>query len=186
MPALKRPNRFRARNSREQLLKTIARLRRQLGQTQAVESRCRETEVALAESEARFQGVFSSTGIGIALIDELGRVSVANPSLAAFLGYDQGELRAMTFVALAYAEDRAGVRRLFAQLGDGQLTSFRVHKRFVRKDNSLVWGQLIVSRDSDGLSDQAVAMVQDIPDPTPSVGRPTADDMLGRVLYQPP
>jgi PAS domain S-box-containing protein len=125
---------------------------------------CR-TDEALAESEERFRSAFEHAAIGMALVDlEDGRFRDANRSLCRITGYALDELRELTFAEITHPDDldadMAEMRRLVA----GEISSYQMEKRYVRKDGRIVWILLTASlvRDRAGRPLYGIAQVQDI------------------------
>ena len=103
------------------------------------------TEVALRESEARFRILFERAGLGIALLDKLGRIRESNPALQQMLGYDGDELHGKTVFDLTAPDDMEITRRWFQELVEGQRSEYRLEKRFIQKAGTAVWVRKTVS-----------------------------------------
>ncbi|BBA35357.1 signal transduction protein [Methylocaldum marinum] len=122
------------------------------------------TEIALRESEARFRAVFERAGIGIALLDENGRIRECNSAFQDMLGFDAEELHNRVIFELSYPEDFEISVQRFKGLVEGRYRHYRLEKRFVRKDRTVVWVRKIVSG-TYGFSGElqfAVDMIEDI------------------------
>jgi PAS domain S-box-containing protein len=105
----------------------------------------RDAEVARQESEERFLSLFVQAPIGIALETLEGRILDANPAFCAMLGYSPEELQSSTCARLSHPEDEAREMVLFEELRQQLRTSYRLEKRFFRKDGSQMWGFVHVS-----------------------------------------
>lgn len=117
-----------------------------LGETlQAEIAERRLTEAALRDSEARFRVIFEKAGLGIGLLDKEGRVRESNQALAQMLGYSSQELRGKTLFELTHPEDKKISMRLFQELVAGKHTHYKLEKRFLRRDGSLLWARKMVS-----------------------------------------
>jgi PAS domain S-box-containing protein len=109
------------------------------------------TELKLAEeqlrkSEERWRAVFENSAAGIGLSDlASNRILSANVAFQKMLGYSEEELRALTFMDITHQGDREANRRLLAELLEGRRRSFEIHKRYRRKDGSLIWASVNVS-----------------------------------------
>ena len=116
------------------------------------------------ESDRRFRTIFDAAAIGIAVIDMTGRIIETNPALHDMLGYSADDLRAMTLSELTHEPDLDADVAVMGELLAGRRDSYRVEKRYVRKDGKVVWGRLAASlvRDDDGTPRYAIAMVEDI------------------------
>jgi PAS domain S-box-containing protein len=110
----------------------------------------------------------------MALVASDGRFLRVNQSLCAIVGYAEQELLATTFQAISHPEDLqlnlAYVRQLLA----GEIATYQMEKRYIHKDESLVWVLLSVSlvRDASGAPLYFVSQVVDI------TSRKQAEEML--------
>jgi PAS domain S-box-containing protein len=96
-------------------------------------------------SEQRWRSVFDSSAAGICLTDLNGSIVEANPVLQEMLGYTAEELRGVSVIDLTLEEDRDAVRLQISDLTDGRARRYALERRFLRKDRSVIWGQLSVS-----------------------------------------
>jgi PAS domain S-box-containing protein len=124
----------------------------------------RRVEEALMESESRFRTIIREAAIGIALIDQKGRLIESNPALQTMLGYTPEELRGMGFSQIQHSENRKLSREIFRQLLDGEQEVYRVETRYIRKDGWVGWGRQSISlvREAGGEAQFAIAMFEDI------------------------
>ncbi|CAN5403237.1 hypothetical protein BH09PSE1_BH09PSE1_10960 [soil metagenome] len=102
--------------------------------------------------------------IGTAIVGLDGRWLNVNASLRRFLGYTADELNRLTFQDIT---DEADLDRDLVQLEAllaGQIASYQMEKRYVRKDQRRVWAELTVSlvRDHAGAPLFFISHVQDI------------------------
>ncbi|HWO12986.1 MAG TPA: PAS domain S-box protein, partial [Polyangiaceae bacterium] len=104
----------------------------------------KHTEEALRQSEAEFRVLFEDAAIGMAVLDEQGQVVRSNPALQRFLGYNEAELRALTFAALAHPDDGTD-RQFYRDLVEGERETYRGERRYLRKNGDVVWGRLTAS-----------------------------------------
>lgn len=98
----------------------------------------KETEQALRESEGRFRAVFDSAGIGIALLDADGDLTLSNTPLQRMLGRGAAELHGRSLTALSHPDDMWISRPLFDALVRGERDSFRQEKRYLHKNGQIV------------------------------------------------
>jgi PAS domain S-box-containing protein len=122
------------------------------------------TEFALKKSEAQFKAMFEGAGLGIVMIDMHGKVIAANPAIEDMLGYSADELRTLTLEEVTFEQDRLLDLGLFRDLQVGTRESYRVEKRFLRKDGTRFWGGLSVSiaRSPAENTQFAIAMLADV------------------------
>ncbi len=119
---------------------------------------------ALRESETRFRNTFEQAAVGIAHVGPDGRWLRINRKLCEILQYSEQELRALTFQDLTHPDDIEADLGLVRRCLDGEIDSYRIEKRYRRKDGSLVWAELTVAlvRDDDGGPDYFISVVEDI------------------------
>jgi PAS domain S-box-containing protein len=105
----------------------------------------KRAEEALRESEERFRATFHQAAVGVAHVGLDGRWLRVNERLSEIVGYPREELLGLTFQDITYPEDLEMdldyVRRLLA----GEIDTYSVEKRYLRKDGSLVWINLTAS-----------------------------------------
>jgi len=118
----------------------------------------------LSESQARFAAIFHHAPLGIALVDAEGRPRLSNRSLQRLLGRDAEELARTSFTEFTHPEDADKDLAQYRRLWAGEIPSYRMEKRYLRRDGGLVWGSLTVSliRDDHGRVLGAVGMVEDV------------------------
>jgi len=58
------------------------------------------------------------------------------------LGYPEDEFRNLTVFEFTHEDDRAETRRFFSGIVTGQQTSYRIEKRYRRKDGATVWADV--------------------------------------------
>ncbi len=124
----------------------------------------RRTEEALRRSEARFRSYFELGLIGVAISSPDKRLLQVNDRLGEILGYSPEELLSLPWPALSHPDDLAMSEIEFERLLSGKIDTYRLDKRFLRKDGSVVYTNMAVRclRQSDGTVDYAVVFVQDI------------------------
>jgi PAS domain S-box-containing protein len=93
-----------------------------------------------------------------------GQIRVANPAFEHMLGYGPGELASTDVNAITHPDDLTlqidNVRRALA----GEIDTYQMEKRYLRKDGGVVWGQLHASvvRDERGMMRAIIGQVQDV------------------------
>ncbi len=105
----------------------------------------KRTELALRRSENELRVVFEHAAIGMALVDEQGRMMKTNAAFQQFLGRDERELARMSFLDLSHPDDAGRDRELAEGFIKGTRASYHAEKRFIRKDGAVLWGRLSVS-----------------------------------------
>ena len=124
----------------------------------------RQTEEALRASEERFRGTFENAAVGIAHRDATGRFLRVNEKFCAIVGYSREELLQKTIRDITHPDDLAASIDAFTALWQGESPTLGLEKRYVRKDGSLVWGELFASlqRDAAGKPAYDISIVNDI------------------------
>jgi PAS domain S-box-containing protein len=124
----------------------------------------KKAEDALRMSEERFRGTFENAGVGIAHSDFEGRWSRLNEKFAAIVGYTRDELLHKSAWDITCPDDMPASLDQLGRLMRGEISSYTLEKRYVRKDGSLVWVHLTNSmqRDAAGTPAYIIAIIQDI------------------------
>lgn len=121
--------------------------------------------VALAMSEnARLRATFEHSQLGIALVSFGGKFADVNPAFCNLTGYDQSELVGRTMLTVTHPDDRALCEHYIGQLASGERDSFRMEKRYLHRDGSVVWADTHVAavQDLKGRTTHFVANTIDI------------------------
>ena len=124
----------------------------------------RSAQEALRESEERFRNMYEAGNVGISLVGlDLGFIR-ANPALCRIVGYSENELRRMSYTDLTPSEDVGRDRGMGMKLGRGEADSYKVEKRYIRKDGRIVWVSINVStiHDDNGKPKYFVVLTEDI------------------------
>ena len=100
---------------------------------------------ALQESEERFRSTFEQAAVGIAHIAPDGSFLRINQRFADIAGYAKDEMLNKTFQEVTPTEDLEATLDLFNQLLVGDIPTYTTAKRFIRKNQDLVWVESTVS-----------------------------------------
>ncbi|TXI47185.1 PAS domain S-box protein [Methylophilus sp.] len=119
---------------------------------------------SIETSESKFKALFDSAAIGIAMVKPNGRWSETNEELCRIVGYSRAELLALTFQDITFPEDLNTDLNLLDQLVAGKLSRYQLEKRYIKKDGTLVWVELTVTKQltASGELDYFVSIVKDI------------------------
>ena len=125
--------------------------------------RARIESEALRDSAQRLRNSLAGAAVGLVISTLDGRIAEANPAFCLIVGYEVDELRQRTFRQLVHPDDLAENARLIEQLHAGEIDSFVVENRYVRKDGRPVWVRKSVShvRDLAGAVQGHVTFVED-------------------------
>ncbi len=119
----------------------------------------------LQRSEEMFRSAFEQTSVGISYTQLDGYLRQVNQKFCDIVGYSKEELAGLSFLDITHPADRAVSLEKVRCLLAGQIDSFTLEKRFVRKDGSTVWITLTASlhRDSrTGEPKHLITLVEDI------------------------
>ncbi|HEX6372863.1 MAG TPA: PAS domain S-box protein [Longimicrobium sp.] len=120
---------------------------------------------ALQHAEERFVATFELAPVGIAHVAPDGRWLRVNGRLCTILGYGGEELLDLRFQDLTHPEDLAADLDQALRTVAGEQSSYRIEKRYVRKDGTSVWADVRVSLVREAASEKPlyfVAVVNDI------------------------
>ena len=131
-------------------------------------------------SEKRFRRAFELPMVGFTITSlDKGWIEV-NEALQQMLGYSKQELDHLTWADLTDPRDLTADEAEFNRILAGEIDSYTIEKRFVRKNGDTVWTMLSVGcvRKSDSSVDYIVALIQDI-----SVQKEAEKELLQTNVY---
>jgi len=102
----------------------------------------RATRARLLESEERYRVASDHAAIGLAHVSQDGQFLRVSRRLCDILGYEPEELLTKTFQDLTHPDELARDVEQLARLRRGEIDSYTVEKRYIRKDGSPVWIEL--------------------------------------------
>jgi len=102
-------------------------------------------EATLRRSEERFRAIYDQSPLGIALIDSgTGRFLHVNPKYTELIGYSKDELLALDFMQISHPADLPQDLDNMARLLAGEIHSFYMEKRLIRRSGASFWVSLTV------------------------------------------
>ncbi|MFL5812135.1 MAG: PAS domain S-box protein [Bdellovibrionia bacterium] len=116
-------------------------------------------------SERRFRALYDLSVTGIAVTDpSTERFVQVNRKFAEMLGYTEDELRGKTISDVTHPEDMIEQRRIYRQAVKEKSTQWRLQKRYIRKDGSVLWTEIWSTplHDEDGQPERVLSSVIDI------------------------
>jgi PAS domain S-box-containing protein len=124
----------------------------------------KRAEAGLRASEERWRTVFETAAVGIVMHSSDQPFASVNPAFQTMVGYTEDELRKMPMLDLTHEDDRATTREFYKRVFAGERRSFRIEKRYRRKDGATVWADTlnIVIPATDSTPAMIAAMVVDI------------------------
>jgi PAS domain S-box-containing protein len=116
------------------------------------------------ESELLFRNTFEQAAVGIAHTTPEGRFIRINQRFCDIVGYSRDEMLALTFQDLTHSDDLETNLECVQRALAGELQTYALEKRYIRKDGSCVWVNLTVAlvREPSGEPKYSIGVVQDI------------------------
>jgi PAS domain S-box-containing protein len=124
----------------------------------------KQAEAALRESEERFRAIFEHAAVGIAYLSPDGHFLRLNQRFYDILGYTQDDITKLTYADITHPDDMKASKEYVKRLISGEINSFSMEKRYIKKDGSHAWGHLTAScvRKPDGQLEYTIAVIEDI------------------------
>ncbi|MEC4986517.1 MAG: PAS domain S-box protein, partial [Oscillatoria sp. PMC 1076.18] len=142
-----------------ELSQVVSQLQQEISDRTAVEK-------ALRESEERFRATFEQAAVGIAHADTSGKFFWVNEKFCEIAGYTPAELSELNFQQITHPDDLETDIKNVRRLLKGEIATFTHEKRYLRKDETIVWVNLTVSmvREDRGKPKYFVGVIEDISD----------------------
>ena len=121
-------------------------------------------EEAAARSEEVSRATFEHAAVGIAHVGLDGRFLEVNDRLCALVGYPRHELLTLTTPEITHPDDLAADIRYRMQILDDEIRTYSLEKRYIRKDQTVVWVNVTASlvRQGPGEPERFIVVVDDI------------------------
>ncbi len=122
------------------------------------------TEAALDQKEAKFRRVFDEAPIGMSLSDLDYQFIQVNRAFYEMLGYTKSELMTLNGLTITHPEDLEKAKPYIRQVIQGEIDSFKLEIRYLKKNQHTLWGNLtmMAMRDKAGEILCILSMVEDI------------------------
>ena len=129
-------------------------------------SELKQMEKVVRESGEQFRKIFEESPIGMVTASADFRFIKVNAAFCAMLGYTEEELSSLTFKDITHPEHVAGDALHVNDLLNGKIALYRTEKRYIRKDNGIIWASVTVNimRDSEGRFLHFFTTIEDITD----------------------
>ncbi|WP_207422870.1 sensor histidine kinase [Desertivirga brevis] len=116
------------------------------------------------KAELQFSNVFNFSAVGMALVSAEGKWLKVNHAVLDFLGYTEAELLNLSFQQITHPDDLSDDEHNIERMLGGEIKSYQMEKRYIRKDGALSWALLTVSlvRNEDGSPDFFISQITDI------------------------
>jgi PAS domain S-box-containing protein len=120
--------------------------------------------VGIKHNDFFYQEIFNQAGVGIALVTSSGEIRYANPGLGRMLGYASEELLGPVISNITHPDDLMADSSLFKELTAGLRDYYQLDKRYIKKDGTIIWGRLTISRfaQKHEETESFIAIVSDI------------------------
>lgn len=124
----------------------------------------KRAEGKLNESEAKFKKIYEEGPMGIALVNTDLHFIMANATFCRMIGYNDQELKGLTFKDITHPDYVSVDLENISKLLRGEISTYKTEKRYIRKDNQVIWGSLTASvhYTNDGHILYLIAIIEDI------------------------
>ncbi|MFA5342044.1 MAG: PAS domain S-box protein [Clostridia bacterium] len=125
-----------------------------------------ELEYKLKQSESLFRALFEQAPIGVALVKDYTFMSYLNDKFINIMGMTREELIKTDWKDITHPEDLEEDLKYFNLFKSGQIPSYSMVKRFIRKNGSIVWVFMVITYlmldEFEDRKDTHVCMINDI------------------------
>jgi PAS domain S-box-containing protein len=124
----------------------------------------RRASAARRSADAQFRSSFEDAGVGMTLVAKDGTFLRVNRSVSEILGYSESELSKLKFQDITHPDDLEADLQHLHHLVTGSSQRYQMEKRYIRRDQQVVWAHLTVSvvRDDRGVLRHFIAQIEDI------------------------
>lgn len=126
----------------------------------------KNAEETVKATESRFQTMFMSAPVGMLLVDlKTTNLLEINPAYTKIVGRSAEEIKQVGWQKFTHPDDLPENIRGLRQLQEGKIDHFKMLKRFIKPDTSVVWAELTVNAidvQSDPAKHQYLAMLEDV------------------------
>ena len=114
--------------------------------------------------EKQFKDTLDQVAVGIAHVDLNGQFIMANRRFCEITGYLEQEILKNTYHDITYPDDLDIQYQIRKRVLDGEDSNYTIEKRYIKKDNSVIWVSLTVTlvRQPDNKSSYFISIVNDI------------------------
>lgn len=111
-----------------------------------------------------YETIFEEAPIGMALLSLDGMLLQVNKAFCGMVGYGERELTGRRLAVITHPDDVGKDGLLAAQMLKGAICSYKVEKRFVRKDRETLWADLTATilRNHDGRAIYGLLMLENV------------------------
>jgi PAS domain S-box-containing protein len=119
----------------------------------------------LLNSEIKYKSIFDQAAVGIAYIDSYsGNFLEINKQYCNLLEYSEQEMKERNFQSVTYPEDLKEDLINMEKLKEGKIREYSMEKRYITKNNNIIWTKLTVSPlwDINERPTTHIAIIEDI------------------------
>jgi PAS domain S-box-containing protein len=126
--------------------------------------RLKTTQRELNNSKIRSQAIFEQAPVGIVRISALGKCIRVNQKFCEILGFSQSEALNKSLLDMIHQDDLGQLALFIEHLSGKQTLNNSFEKRFIKKDGTIVWTNLTISRLDENIlnSQYLIAVIEDI------------------------
>jgi len=149
----------------ENLVRTrTSELEAALERNEKISRELQQSNEKLEQSEEGFRNIVENAPIGMCLVDVAYHFTLVNRAFCGIVGYTWEELQKLTPLMLTHQDDLPISQDKLQRLVAGEINSYEIEKRYIRKDGDIVWVQVTTSllRDTQGEPVSFIAQMQDI------------------------
>ena len=99
----------------------------------------------LRESERQFRKLYEGAQIGIAVVDVDNTIQAVNPFLCRWLGYTEEKIQDLGIEGITHPEDWEKEQKVIQSILQGKCKAARLEKRYITKDDDIVWGNVVAN-----------------------------------------
>ena len=124
----------------------------------------KQIEIAYKLTAKKFEGIFNDSPLGIVTTDYKGSILTLNQTGYNLLGYEKGEIIHKSIIDITHEADILKEVELHQKLISGDINSYSLIKRILKKNGEIIWGNCNVTaiRDQAGKVSCLIGMLEDI------------------------
>jgi PAS domain S-box-containing protein len=125
----------------------------------------KQAETALRQSEEQFRTMFETASVGMGQANpHTGKLERVNRRMCEITGYSEAELLQLKVPDFTHPHDRERDWALFQSVVRGEISSYHIEKRYLRKDKKTVWVNVNMNllRNTAGEPFRTMATIEDI------------------------
>jgi PAS domain S-box-containing protein len=113
---------------------------------------------------AAFRLIFEDAPIGICVVDSNLKIVDVNAAYCEMLGYTEAEVMELRVPDYTHPDDRQRDAEFLPLLLSGQVPTYKAEKRYIAKDGSIVYAEIVVTPivDDAGTSRYAFSIVKNV------------------------